>query len=143
MQIEPYLHLLMPAILTCLVGKRLCASPLENHWLLRDFCAALLARVCRRFGASYDSLQPRVTKTLSRALLDPARYTARARESARDGTGEEAAFFPCLPFRLTIVLVVLFFCFCFVLLFARSFMPRFSSFSSHTSSSSAVPPVCG
>ena len=33
--LEPYLHQIMPAVLTCLVGKRLCANPLENHWALR------------------------------------------------------------------------------------------------------------
>ena len=33
--LEPSLHQLMPAVLTCVVGKRLCSSPLEDHWRLR------------------------------------------------------------------------------------------------------------
>jgi len=68
---EPYLHQLMPPILSCLVARRLCESPAEDHWSLRDFCANLVAHVCQTFGAQYPSLQPRVTRTLSRALLDP------------------------------------------------------------------------
>ena len=38
--LEPYLHVVMPAVLTCLVGKRLCATPLENHWALRHYAAS-------------------------------------------------------------------------------------------------------
>ena len=73
LHIEPYLHQLMPWILTCLVGRRLCANPLEDHWSLRDFCAKLVAAICSRFGSAYRSLQPRITKTLTRAFLDPRR----------------------------------------------------------------------
>jgi len=68
--IEPYLHQLMPCILTCMVGKRLCNSPEENHWALRDYAAAIIKHICSRFGHAYKSLQPRVTKTLIQALLD-------------------------------------------------------------------------
>jgi len=73
LHIEPYLHQLMPAVLTCLVGKRLCQSPNENHWALRDYSAGVIAFVCARFGSSYKTLQPRVTRTLVSALLDPTR----------------------------------------------------------------------
>eukprot|EP00741_Cyanophora_paradoxa_P023641 tig00021608_g22835.t1 len=68
--IEPYLHQLMPAILTCLVGKRLCNSPAENHWSLRDYAAGLVALICERYGAAYRTLVPRITRTLVAALLD-------------------------------------------------------------------------
>jgi transcription initiation factor TFIID subunit 6 len=73
LHLEPYLHQLMPAMLTCLVGKRLCESPTENHWELRDFAAQLVARICRRYGKEYRDLQPRITKTLLHAFLDPVK----------------------------------------------------------------------
>jgi hypothetical protein len=63
----------MPAILTCLVGKRLCEKPTENHWELRDYCATLVSYICRRFGTAYKTLQPRITKTLLHAFLDPTK----------------------------------------------------------------------
>ena len=45
--VEPYLHQLLPAVLTCLVGKTLCADPaVDDHWTLRD-TAAELVRVVR------------------------------------------------------------------------------------------------
>ncbi|KAH9294357.1 hypothetical protein KI387_040439, partial [Taxus chinensis] len=69
--IEPYLHQLMPSVITCLVAKRLGTRFSQNHWELRDFTADLVAFICRRFGHVYHNLQPRVTKTLLHAFLDP------------------------------------------------------------------------
>mmetsp|Transcript_18100 Transcript_18100/g.20150 ORF Transcript_18100/g.20150 Transcript_18100/m.20150 type:complete len:447 (+) Transcript_18100:53-1393(+) len=70
-QVDPYLHQLMPPILTCLVGKRLCDEPNEDHWSLRDYAAKLSAFICQRWGKVYNDLQPRITKTLILALLEP------------------------------------------------------------------------
>ncbi|KAI9023312.1 transcription initiation factor TFIID subunit 6 [Hyaloraphidium curvatum] len=67
--LEPYIHQLMPTVLTCLVGKRL-SPPEEDHWALRRHAAKLAARICRDYGGKYASLQPRTTKTLLRAFLD-------------------------------------------------------------------------
>ncbi|TVU29721.1 hypothetical protein EJB05_21303 [Eragrostis curvula] len=71
--IEPYLHQLMPSMITCIVAKRLGNRLLDNHWELRDFSANLVASVCRRFGHVYHNLQTRLTKTLIHAFLDPAK----------------------------------------------------------------------
>uniref|UniRef100_A0A2P2JHP0 TATA box binding protein associated factor (TAF) histone-like fold domain-containing protein n=1 Tax=Rhizophora mucronata TaxID=61149 RepID=A0A2P2JHP0_RHIMU len=71
--IEPYLHQLMPSVVTCLVAKRLGNKFADNHWELRDFTAKLVSSICRRFGHVYSSLQTRLTKTLLNALLDPKR----------------------------------------------------------------------
>uniref|UniRef100_A0A1D1YYC3 Transcription initiation factor TFIID subunit 6 n=2 Tax=Anthurium amnicola TaxID=1678845 RepID=A0A1D1YYC3_9ARAE len=46
--VEPYLHQLMPSIITCLVAKRLGHRLADNHWELRDFSASLVASICRR-----------------------------------------------------------------------------------------------
>ncbi|CAI8612049.1 unnamed protein product [Vicia faba] len=69
--IEPYLHQLMPSIVTCLVSRRLGSRLTDNHWELRDFTANLVASICKRFGHVYSSLQSRLTKTLLNAFLDP------------------------------------------------------------------------
>nr|GMC74522.1 transcription initiation factor TFIID subunit 6-like [Ipomoea batatas] len=71
--IEPYLHQLMPSVMTCLVAKRLGNKVLDSHWELRDFAAKLVALVCKRYGNVYHNLQPRVTRTLLHAFLDPTK----------------------------------------------------------------------
>ncbi|KAL3698741.1 hypothetical protein R1sor_012817 [Riccia sorocarpa] len=71
--IEPYLHQLMPSVITCLVAKRIGGKAFENHWELRDFTASIVAFICKRFGHAYQNLQQRVTRTLVHAFLDPKR----------------------------------------------------------------------
>lgn len=71
--VDHYLHTIIPAVLTCLVGKRLCDSPTENHWALREHAADLVALICRRWGRDYATIQPRITKTLTQAFLDVKR----------------------------------------------------------------------
>ncbi|CAN6471833.1 unnamed protein product [Victoria cruziana] len=71
--IEPYLHQLMPSIITCLVARRMGNKFADNHWELRDFTANMVASICKRFGHAYHNLQPRVTRTLLHAFLDPTK----------------------------------------------------------------------
>ena len=69
--VEPYLHQLLPSVITCLVSKQLCQDPgSEDHWSLRDLSADLIRIICDNFGGSYTSLQPRICKTLLSAFLD-------------------------------------------------------------------------
>lgn len=72
-QIELYLHQLLPAIISCLVGKRLCLRPRENHWALRDFAAEIISDVCAKFSKKYTDFQPRITKTLKSAIQDASK----------------------------------------------------------------------
>lgn len=70
---DPYLHQLLPPVITCLVAKRLGNKLSDNQWLLRDFSAKLIASICKRFGHVYHNLQPRVTRTLLHTFLDPSK----------------------------------------------------------------------
>ncbi|KAI8921023.1 hypothetical protein DFJ77DRAFT_523052, partial [Powellomyces hirtus] len=77
--VEPYLHQLIPNILTCMVAKRLCDDPAsQDHWALRRYASLLVSYICTTYGATYQSLQPRVTKTLLRAFLDPVKPLSTA-----------------------------------------------------------------
>lgn len=40
------LHQLMPPVLTCLVGRKICNDPNENHWEVRDYVANLVKYIC-------------------------------------------------------------------------------------------------
>ncbi|XP_022013152.1 transcription initiation factor TFIID subunit 6 isoform X1 [Helianthus annuus] len=73
LHIEPYLHQLMPSVMTCLVAKSLGNKLTDNHWELRNFTANLVALIFRRFGYGYHNLQLRVTRTLLHSFLDPAK----------------------------------------------------------------------
>lgn len=69
--LEKCLHELVPAILSCLLGKQLCMRPeAEDHWSVRDFAAKIVAIFCKKFSNSSNSLQTRVIRIYSKALLD-------------------------------------------------------------------------
>lgn len=71
--IEPYLHQLMPPVITCIVGKKLSAKQTEDHWSLRDNAASIISLVCSKFSDSYTNLKPRISKTLLHAFLDTSK----------------------------------------------------------------------
>ncbi|OIR57457.1 MAG: transcription initiation factor TFIID subunit 6 [Amphiamblys sp. WSBS2006] len=69
--VEPYLHQLLPSLLTCVVGKSLCEDvEREDHWALRRNAAELCAQICSKYGSTYETIVPRVTKTLSKGFHD-------------------------------------------------------------------------
>ncbi|CDH10096.1 probable TAF6-TFIID and SAGA subunit [Zygosaccharomyces bailii ISA1307] len=82
--LDPYIHSLMPSILTLLLAKKLGGSPasddpkevrefLEKTNALRDFAASLLDYVLKKFPQVYKSLKPRVIRTLLKTFLDTNR----------------------------------------------------------------------
>ncbi|EKX47505.1 transcription initiation factor TFIID, subunit TAF6 [Guillardia theta CCMP2712] len=73
LHVEPRLHELMPAVMTCMVGKQLCKSSLDPHWNLRDRAAKLLNFIVDRYAAPYSTLQQRITNTLLHAFLEPTK----------------------------------------------------------------------
>ncbi|CEP22332.1 unnamed protein product [Cyberlindnera jadinii] len=66
--LDPYIHALMPCILTLLLAKRIGTN--DEHFAVRDFAASLLEHVCKNYGKNYTTLRPRVTRTLLKAFLD-------------------------------------------------------------------------
>lgn len=67
-KLETYLHQMLPACVSCIVGKRLCAHPKQDHWALRDLSAGLFRRVCDRYEKDYVDIKRRFVITLSEAL---------------------------------------------------------------------------
>ncbi|KAK1391886.1 Transcription initiation factor TFIID subunit 6 [Heracleum sosnowskyi] len=77
LHIEPYLHQLMPSIMTCLIGKTLSHKLSDNHWELRNYAAILVSFICKRYAHAYHTLKPRVAKTLLHTFLDPTKTLAQ------------------------------------------------------------------
>lgn len=83
--LSPYVHALMPCILTLLLAKRIGAPPkdgqsedaneelMKSQFAVREFASVLLEHVLNSYGSSYSTLKPRVARTLLRALLDASK----------------------------------------------------------------------
>ncbi|KAK9812091.1 hypothetical protein WJX73_005731 [Symbiochloris irregularis] len=66
----PYIHILMPALLSCALARRIGEPGSEDHLAVRESAAHILALACARLGGAHASLQPRVTREYVKALTD-------------------------------------------------------------------------
>ncbi|KAA8913275.1 hypothetical protein FN846DRAFT_930402 [Sphaerosporella brunnea] len=71
--VEPYVAVIVPSILTCLIGKRLGDPTTFDHYTLRDYAASLIGLLCKRFGESSHTLRPRLTRACLKHFLDPSK----------------------------------------------------------------------
>ena len=73
--LDPYIHTLMPPILTLLLAKSIGNedNTLEQTLGLRDFASELLNHVLRKFPKLDKTLKPRLTRTLLKSFLDTNR----------------------------------------------------------------------
>ncbi|ODV95255.1 hypothetical protein PACTADRAFT_23540, partial [Pachysolen tannophilus NRRL Y-2460] len=68
--LEPYVHALMPCILTLLLAKKIGENANIEHFATRDFASSLLEHIVKKYGSSFSTLKPRITRTLLKAFLD-------------------------------------------------------------------------
>lgn len=73
LDLVPYLHQLLPAVLTCLVAKRLGERGDSGHWEVRDCAAGVAHSLCVKYGDPLHNLQPRIIKTLVKAFRDSSK----------------------------------------------------------------------
>lgn len=103
--IEPYLHQMMPSILSILLTSSLAEPELlrqlhsssevqtplvtagPSSYALRAHASALLTHVVDTFGASYPTLKPRVIATLLKALMTGVVPGSSDQDSGRRGKG--------------------------------------------------------
>lgn len=79
--LDPYITYLMPAVLTCLIGRHLGTSPattsdvhfLQQQYTLRRFSATLLASLAEKYTSSCRELRARTVRTCLECWLTPTR----------------------------------------------------------------------
>lgn len=73
LDLVPYLHQLLPAVLTCLVAKRLGEAGESGHWEVRDCAASVVHGLCSKYRDPLHNLQPRIIRTLLKAFRDASK----------------------------------------------------------------------
>lgn len=69
--VEPYLHQLMPVLLSCIVGKTIGLNgSLEQQLKVRRSASHVVSFIERKYASAYQTLQLRTCKTLSKCLQD-------------------------------------------------------------------------
>uniref|UniRef100_A0A5S6Q0P2 Signal peptidase complex subunit 2 n=1 Tax=Trichuris muris TaxID=70415 RepID=A0A5S6Q0P2_TRIMR len=68
---ERFLHDILPAVMTCILSRKLCLkTETSKQWGLRQYAGNLLIQLCRRYNSSTYCLQYRVTDFLAERWLD-------------------------------------------------------------------------
>eukprot|EP01130_Rhizamoeba_saxonica_P000169 TRINITY_DN10169_c0_g1_i1.p1 TRINITY_DN10169_c0_g1~~TRINITY_DN10169_c0_g1_i1.p1 ORF type:complete len:417 (-),score=84.47 TRINITY_DN10169_c0_g1_i1:2-1252(-) len=76
-RIDPYINQLIPVILTCTIGEKICEDPSEDdHWSLRDQSAILLSIIYNRYGILYKDIKKKMTATLINIFNNPTKSMA-------------------------------------------------------------------
>lgn len=65
--IDPYLHQILPSLLTCVIGKSI------EDGDVRRLAAEIIKYIYENYSRSYKTLAPRVLNTLTKVWLDPSR----------------------------------------------------------------------
>ncbi|KAF7315557.1 Transcription initiation factor TFIID complex 60 kDa subunit [Mycena indigotica] len=87
--VEPYLHQMLPPILSTLLHSSL---PPSHATQLRTLAAQILSRLLTEHSTTYPSLSPRIVKTLLLALISPGKSSGTRHGAIRGlaGIGKEA-----------------------------------------------------
>uniref|UniRef100_A0A914EHF5 Transcription initiation factor TFIID subunit 6 n=1 Tax=Acrobeloides nanus TaxID=290746 RepID=A0A914EHF5_9BILA len=72
--LEKHLHELIPAILSCILGKQLSHNEKSSHWALREYAAKLLSTLVKKYRLS--NIRSRVIKVLAGVFTRPDRILA-------------------------------------------------------------------
>lgn len=72
--LEPYASPLSAPVITCLLGRKLGNENgqdwLNEVYLLREFSASLIGRICTKYATSNKALRPKTTRTCLKHFLD-------------------------------------------------------------------------
>ncbi|PRT52972.1 Transcription initiation factor TFIID subunit 6 [Wickerhamiella sorbophila] len=71
--VEPYVHQIVPSVLTILVAKHVGPEDNEESFEVRAYAASLLRSISQKFSQVYYTLRPRLTRTLLKGFLDVSR----------------------------------------------------------------------
>ncbi|KAF2769784.1 DUF1546-domain-containing protein [Teratosphaeria nubilosa] len=73
LMLSPYVPSIVPAVLTCLIGKHLGNPSVDGpngHFQLRDFSASLLSQIAQKYGPTSSTLKPRIARSCLKDWLD-------------------------------------------------------------------------
>ncbi|KAJ3653673.1 hypothetical protein Zmor_012912 [Zophobas morio] len=68
--LKVHLHVLLPAILSCVLSRRISKYNYDNHWTLRDFSAQVVAAICCTHSNKVNQIKTRVVRVYLEAVQD-------------------------------------------------------------------------
>ena len=72
LDLEKYLHQLVPAVMSCMLSKQLCPLHSErqyNQWDLRKFASHIVAKICIKYNTDCSSLKTRIVQLCYQCMI--------------------------------------------------------------------------
>ncbi|XP_066143559.1 transcription initiation factor TFIID subunit 6-like [Euwallacea fornicatus] len=70
LDLKPYIHELLPAVLSCALAKKISKYSSDNHWALRDFSTYVVASICEVYSDRLNNMKERVVNLYFSAIRD-------------------------------------------------------------------------
>lgn len=68
--LKPYLHELLPAVLSCALARKISKYYSDNHWTLRDFSAYIVNAMCQKYSNDLNNMRQRVINLYVQGITD-------------------------------------------------------------------------
>ncbi|XP_001991913.2 transcription initiation factor TFIID subunit 6 [Drosophila grimshawi] len=68
LRIQPFLHLLIPAVVTCQVANKLSTAKDKYHWQLREYACEIMGQLINKFANSTNRMVPRLMNVYKSGL---------------------------------------------------------------------------
>ncbi|KAH8265313.1 hypothetical protein KR038_003918, partial [Drosophila bunnanda] len=70
LNLKKYLHVILPAVLSCLLTKQIIRFiGMADHWALREYSGSIATEIVRKYDSTENRLLPRVIGVYKQALL--------------------------------------------------------------------------
>ncbi|XP_066255157.1 transcription initiation factor TFIID subunit 6-like [Euwallacea similis] len=73
LDLKPYIHELLPAVLSCALAKKISKYCNDNHWTLRDFSSCVVASICEVYSDELNNMKERVVNLYFSAIRDASK----------------------------------------------------------------------
>ncbi|XP_056647119.1 transcription initiation factor TFIID subunit 6-like [Diorhabda sublineata] len=87
LNLTPVLNDLFPAVISCILTRKVSRNCYENHWPLRDFSISLIKTICEKYNNPADNIKNRVIHIYYKPLKDCKIYPLTTLYGAIKGLG--------------------------------------------------------
>lgn len=73
-RLQTQLHIILPAVLSCVLARKVCRSYIDDHLPLRDLSAVVIAEMCYKYQNDVTNITNMVIEFYLKPLVNPNNY---------------------------------------------------------------------
>ncbi|CAG9766568.1 unnamed protein product [Ceutorhynchus assimilis] len=68
--LKPYIHEILPAVLSCSLARNISKYYVDNHWTLREFAGVVVASICATYSDNLNNIKQKVIEIYNKGIVD-------------------------------------------------------------------------